>query len=126
MINTRFEAYKVKRELKRSGKIFEFYRKANNEFGEPTGENILVGTMLGLLHLYKPTQYIKIHLSNDVQVRDKEEIMILCCKEDADKLNLQVGDLVKINGSWCKFNKAIDIQDWGIISDISVEEIDNG
>ena len=34
MINTKFEVYKIKRELRRSGKVFEFYRKALNDFGE--------------------------------------------------------------------------------------------
>ena len=35
MINTRFEAYKIKRELKRSGIDYEFKRKKKNDFGEP-------------------------------------------------------------------------------------------
>lgn len=48
MINTQFEAYKIKRELKRSGIDYEFKRSGVNDFGEPVGEPTVVGTIRGL------------------------------------------------------------------------------
>lgn len=50
MINTQFEAYKIKRELKRSGIDYEFKRSGVNDFGEPVGEPTVVGTIRGLYH----------------------------------------------------------------------------
>jgi len=34
-INTKFEAYKVRREIKRSGTKFVFYKQEKNDLGEP-------------------------------------------------------------------------------------------
>ena len=33
-VNNKFEVYKVKREIKRSGKEFDFFREDCNSFGE--------------------------------------------------------------------------------------------
>ena len=49
MINTQFEAYKIKRELKRSGIDYEFKRSGVNDFGEPVGEPV------SYTHLTLPT-----------------------------------------------------------------------
>ena len=48
MINTQSEEYKIKRELKRSGIDYEVKRSGVNDFGEPVGEPIVVGTIRGL------------------------------------------------------------------------------
>ena len=48
MINTKFEAYKIRREIKKSGKRFNIERKEKNEFAEPTGLIKFVGSFNGL------------------------------------------------------------------------------
>ena len=50
MINTKFEAYKIHRELKKIGKEYEFYRAKLNDFKEPTNDEEFVCKLLGLYH----------------------------------------------------------------------------
>ncbi len=124
MINKSFEAYKLKRELKRSGTDYEFERATKNEFGEPINEYTVVGKLTGLYH----EQNGNIHISTGetTQSRNKKTPMILCLYEDTARLILQVGDIVKINNKIFKVTGITNIQEWNIISDISLEVVDSG
>lgn len=123
MINTQFEAYKIKRELKRSGIDYEFKRSGVNDFGEPVGESIAIGTIRGLYH--EQNSNIQITTGDTTQVRTKKIPMILCLYEDAANLVLQVGDELKINNKTLKVTGVVNIQEWNIIADISLEVVDN-
>lgn len=124
MINTKFEAYKIKRELKRSGIEYEFKRNGNNEFNEPVGEPSSVGTITGLYH--EQNGSIQITTGDTTQTRTKKVPMILCLYEDAASLALQIGDIVKINTKTFNVTGITNIQEWNIISDISLEVVDVG
>lgn len=124
MINTRFEAYKIKRELKRSGIDYEFKRAEKNDFDEPVGEPKVVGTLRGLYHEQNGT--IQITTGDTTQTRTKKVPMILCLYEDTASLVLQVGDIVKINAKTFKVTGVTDIQEWNLISDVSLEVVDSG
>lgn len=123
MINTQFEAYKIKRELKRSGIDYEFKRSGVNDFGEPVGEPIAVGTIRGLYH--EQNSSVQVMTGDTTQVRTKKIPMILCLYEDAASLVLQVGDELKINNKTLKVTGVVNIQEWNIIADISLEVVDN-
>nr|DAK11755.1 MAG TPA: hypothetical protein [Caudoviricetes sp.] len=123
MINTQFEAYKIKRELKRSGIDYEFKRSGVNDFGEPVGEPIVVGTIRGLYH--EQNGSVQVTTGDTTQVRTKKIPMILCLYEDAASLVLQVGDELKINNKILKVTGMVNIQEWNIIADISLEVVDN-
>ncbi len=123
MINTQFEAYKIKRELKRSGIDYEFKRSGVNDFGEPVGEPIVVGTIRGLYH--EQNSSVQVTTGDTTQVRTKKIPMILCLYEDAANLVLQVGDELKINNKTFKVTGVVNIQEWNIIADISLEVVDN-
>ena len=123
MINTQFEAYKIKRELKRSGIDYEFKRFGVNDFGEPVGESIVVGTIRGLYH--EQNSSVQVTTGDTTQVRTKKIPMILCLYEDAASLVLQVGDELKINNKTLKVTGVVNIQEWNIIADISLEVVDN-
>lgn len=123
MINTKFEAYKIKRELKRSGIDYEFKRSGLNDFGEPSNELITVGIIKGLYH--EQNSNIQITTGDTTQVRTKKIPMILCLYDDATSLVLQVGDLLEINKKQFKVTGVTNIQEWSIISDISLEVVDN-
>ena len=123
MINTQFEAYKIKRELKRSGIDYEFKRFNVNDFGEPVGEPIVVGTIRGLYH--EQNSSVQVTTGDTTQVRTKKIPMILCLYEDAASLVLQVGDELKINNKTLKVTGVVNIQEWNIIADISLEVVDN-
>lgn len=124
MINKRFEAYKIKRELKRSGIDYEFNRTKKNNFGEPTSERVVVGKLKGLYH--EQNSAIQITTGDTTQVRTKKVPMILCLYEDTASLVLQVGDIVSINAKTFKVTGITDIQEWNLISDISLEVVDSG
>ena len=123
MINTQFEAYKIKRELKRSGIDYEFKRSGVNDFGELVGEPIVVGTIRGLYH--EQNSSVQVTTGDTTQVRTKKIPMILCLYEDAASLVLQVGDELKINNKTLKVTGVVNIQEWNIIADISLEVVDN-
>ena len=123
MINTQFEAYKIKRELKRSGVDYEFKRSGVNDFGEPVGEPVAVGTVRGLYH--EQNSSVQVTTGDTTQVRTKKIPMILCLYEDAASLVLQVGDELKINNKTFKVTGVVNIQEWNIIADISLEVVDN-
>lgn len=123
MINTQFEAYKIKRELKRSGIDYEFKRSGVNDFGEPVGEPIVVGTIRGLYH--EQNSNVQVTTGDTTQVRTKKIPMILCLYEDAASLVLHVGDELKINNKTLKVTGVVNVQEWNIIADISLEVVDN-
>lgn len=124
MINKKFEAYKIKKELKRSGIDYEFKRAEKNNFGEPTSELKVIGKLKGLYH--EQNGSVQITTGDTTQIRTKKVPMILCLYEDAAFLALHVGDVVKINAKTFKVTGVVNIQEWNIISDISLEVVDDG
>lgn len=133
MINTKFEAYKLKRELKRSGKTYKIGRYGVNEYGEPIKGSInstsCVGKFRGLYH--EQNGYIQKSMMDTTQVISKKIPMIMCLYEDIDNLNLKVDDFIQI-GECCRnidFSEyrivgITNIQNWGIIADISLEPVE--
>lgn len=122
MINARFEVYKLKRELKRSGIDYEFKRFKMNEFGEPTKEFVTIGKIKGLYH--EQNSNIQITTGDTTQVRTKKIPMILCLYEDTTHLVLSIGDFVEINNKIFKVTGLVNLQEWNLISDISLEVCD--
>ena len=122
MVNTKFEAYKVRRELKRIGKEYEFKRAKLNDFKEPTKDSVVAGKLIGLYH--EQNSSVSVVTGDTTQTRTKKIPMILCLYEDATFLKM--GDIVKINSKTFKVTGVVNIQEWNIIADISLEVIDNG
>lgn len=124
MVNKRFEAYKLKRELKRSGTFFDLKRHIENEFGEKILEPQITGGILGLYH----EQNSNIQILNGETTRSRTEKlpMILCLLDDVVKNKIQVDDFIRMNGRIFKVTGIVNIQEWNIIADISLEVVDNG
>lgn len=122
MLNTKFEAYKLRRELKRIGKECEFKRAKLNNFKEPTNESEPVGKLIGLYH--EQNSSVSVTTGETTQTRTKKVPMILCLYEDAKILKL--GDTIKINSKTLKVTGIVNIQEWNIIADISLEVVDDG
>lgn len=130
MINTKFEEYKLRRELKRSGKIYKIERYGVNEYGEPIkNATIKVGEFKGLYH--EQNGYMQMSTTDTTQVIYKKIPMIMCLYEDIDNLNLKVDDFIQIgeSGGNIDFSEyrvtgVTNIQNWGIIADISLEPIE--
>lgn len=124
MINTQFEAYKIKRELKRSGIDYEFKRSDVNDFGEPDDEPTVVGSLKGLYH--EQNSNIEITTGDTTRVRTKKIPMILCLFDDVTSLALKIDDFLFINKKKFKVTGIVNIQEWSVISDISLEVVDDG
>lgn len=122
MVNTKFEAYKLRRELKRIGKEYEFKRAKLNDFKEPTKDSVAAGKLTGLYH--EQNSNVSVTTGDTTQTRTKKVPMILCLYEDAKFLKMD--DIVKINSKTFKVTGVVNIQEWNIIADISLEVIDNG
>lgn len=128
MVNTTFEAYKLKRELKRSGVKYEVKRAKLNDFKEPTDELDIVGEFIGLYH--EQNEYVKLETGgsqeNTTRFRNKKMPMILCLYDDVAPLKLQAGDQITINSYVFEVIKVTNVQEWNIIADISLEVVDDG
>lgn len=123
MINKQFEAYKIKREIKRSGETYTFMRPSLNEFNEPSGDETEVGSLRGLYH--EQNSNVQLTTGDTTQIRTKKLPMILCIYEDAKTLNLQLGDKLYLNDRILKVVSLVNIQEWNIIGDLSLEEVAN-
>ena len=121
MINTKFEAYKLRRELKKVGKEYEFKRAKLNDFKEPTKDSVVAGKLTGLYH--EQNSSVSISTGDTTQTRSKKIPMILCLHEDA--IFLKIGDFVKINSKTMKVTGVINIQEWNIVADVCLEVIDD-
>lgn len=130
MINTKFELYKLRRELKRNGKDYTFRRRKLNQFNEPTGE---LEDVLAIRCLYHEVSSFKTTSTGDssTTVTEKQP-MLLCAVEDVKGSSLEEGDFIEVNDSVygdkkvLRFVGIVDIQNYGIIADISLEVVDDG
>lgn len=121
-MNLKMEKAKLCRELKRSGKEYKIYRKGKNEFGEPDDEPKEVGALLAIYH--ESNGYVSKSLGDTTSYRSKKQPMLLCLYEDATFL--LIGDVVIINEKEMLVTGVTNIQEWGIIGDVSLEVFDNG
>ena len=123
-MNKKFEVYKLKRELKRSGDDYKFTRLVVNKFGEPLNDAEELGTLRGLYH--EKNEHIAVTMGDTTQVRTKKVPSILCLYEDIVPLTLVIGDMIKLNGRTMKVTGIVNIQEWNLIADISLEVVDDG
>ena len=124
MINTKFEVYKIQRELNRSGIVVDFLRQETNKFKEPIGEPKKIGSILCIYH--EQNGCIKISTGDTTQVRTKKVPMLLCLYSNVSQVNVQVGDQVKLNGKTFNVTGVVNIQEWNLVADISLEVVDVG
>lgn len=123
MINKQFEAYKVKREIKRSGLEYQIKRHGTNKFGEPTAtDDTVVCNVRGLYH--EQNSNIQITTGDTTQIRTKKIPMVLCIWDDVT--GVTTGDFIVLNNKVFNITGIVNIQEWGIIADISLEVVDDG
>ncbi len=140
MINNKFELYKVCREIKRSGKSFDFYRYDLNDFGEPITEpssdtpRKKILTLNGLYHEHTAhllDTYIILTTQGAGAYRINKTRQILCLSsdlydEDGNFLLNVDTDYVMFNGHLAKFTGMKDVMEWGLVTDLSFGEVDYG
>lgn len=131
MINTRFEAYKLRREIRRSGTDFTFRRHSGvNDFGEPTGDFVEVATIRGIYH--ETNAYVTQTVGDAATTRTKKQPMILCLMDDFRDSGVVEGDVVEMllraSESLSKafsFVACVDVQEWGIVADLSLRGVED-
>lgn len=132
MINTRFELYKLHRELKRSGRTYHFTRYAKNEFGEldPSDENKLEFDLKCLYH--ETNGYVTMTTTDNTVYRSVKKPMLLCDLKEFRQYVPQLGDFTIVLNNAGGIDKlyfftgVTDIGDFGLIGDISLEVFDDG
>lgn len=125
MINKRFEVYKVERELKRGGVKYEIKRCAKNQFNEPVEDDeTLVGLLFGLYH--EKSEYVRISTGDAARTRTEKVPMVLTTSEHIAGIDLQVGDYIVVNGKRLEITGVVNVQEWGLVYDISFRAVDGG
>lgn len=131
MANLRFETHKLERELMRSGVEYTFYRKTMNKFKEKSGEEEKVCSILGIYH--ESNSYVTKTNGDFGVTTTKKQPQLLCLARDFTKSNVEMNDLVYVtqlspssNQKTLKLVGWVDIGNWGIVVDLSFEEVSNG
>lgn len=137
MRNLEFELHKVKREILRHGEEYTFYRKDKNEFNEPIGEEKVVSVVKGIYH--EERGYVSLKTQEGANIKSKSEGQILCIIEDVNICNdgdtesevvseveegisnIRQGDYVSIKDLMYYVINVTDIQNYGIIANISLD-----
>ena len=136
-VNNNFELYKVKREIKRSGKTFDIFRDERNDFGELVhGLKEKVLTVKGLYYEHNAhilDSYILMQTTDDGQYRIKRYPQILCVTDDVSyiedgirKYKINIDDFCIFSDHKCRVVGVKDFMEWGMVCTISFEAIDYG
>lgn len=117
MVNKDFEVYKLKREIKRYGIKCVFKRAKKSAFKEPTNEYENVCELMGIYH--EQNGSIQVTTGDTTQTRSKKIPMILCLYDDVK--GIKMGDILVLNNKKFEVTGIVNIQEWCMIADISLE-----
>ena len=109
---------KIERQLKCNGLEYTFKRKSLDKFGQETDELVVVKTIKGLYH--ETNSYVTKKKSDASITTSKKSPMILALFDDA--LDIKMNDIVSINNSNYIVNDVLNIQNYSIAVNISLEE----
>lgn len=138
MVNRRFELYKIKREIKRNGIPFIYWRFPKNQFGEIDKEQepIYLCTVNGMYHEFTAHMldtFIILTGSEAATTRTKKTPQSLCeyddilfTNENGEDDSIMIGDYVYYNYRVMRVTGLHNIMEWNTLVDISFEEVDDG
>ena len=116
-MNIKFMKHQIKNEIKRSGsKEYAFKRKKENEYHQEIGEED-VAIVKGIYH--ETNGYISLSKSDSSYVQSKKVPYILTLIDDSSEI--KQGDYTYISGRKYTVTGIVDIQNYGIAADISLE-----
>lgn len=118
-MNLKFEELKLRKELMRSGIEYEFRRIGIDEYGQETDDDESVGILKAIYH--EQNGFVTSKVAEETNIRNKKQPMLLCSYRDAADLGLKKDDYVLINGKKFRLVAIVNVQEWGIIGDISLE-----
>lgn len=138
MINRKFELYKIKREIKRNGIPFVYWRFPKNQFGEVDKEKepIYLCTIKGMYHeftAHMTDTFIILSGTETATTRTKKTPQSLCeyddvlfTNKDGESDFIKIGDYVYYNYRVMRVTGLQNIMEWNTLVDISFEEVDDG
>lgn len=138
MVNRKFELYKIKREIKRNGISFVYWRFPENEFGEidKESEPIYLCTVKGMYHeftAHMTDTFVILTGTETATTRTKKTPQSLCeydrilfKNESGEDDSIKVGDYVFYNHRVMKVAGLQNIMEWNTLVDVSFEEVDDG
>lgn len=138
MVNRRFELYKLKREIKRNGIPFTYWRFPENQFGEIDKEQepIFLCTIKGMYHeftAHMTDTYVILTGTETATTRTKKTPQSLCeydnilfKNKDNQDDSIKVGDYVYYNNRVMRVSGLQNIMEWNLFVDVSFEEVDDG
>ena len=116
------ELYKILREINVNGDEYVFLRTKKDEFGEDTKGTEYIAMINGLYHISKG--YATKSISDGTVTHTKGEPMLLIPFEQSEKL--KNGDFFKWNQNKYVITEKNDIQNYGIVCNVSLELVLDG
>lgn len=114
----KFELNKISRLIRVQGIEYTFSRDKLDDYKEPTGA-VSATTIKGVFHQY--TQHISIVGAGAASIQQKNTPFIIALYSDAK--DIKQGDYTVINGVKYLVNGLVDIGNWNIAIDISLEAV---
>ena len=108
--------HQIKNEIARSGQEYQFKRKKENKYHQIVGEED-IAIVNGIYH--ETNGYISLLKADASMVQSKKVPTILTLKENA--IGIEQGDYTEIAGNKYKVTGVLDVQNYGIVVDISLE-----
>ena len=126
-----FTSARLKRFLSTGGQSFTFIESAKNEYNEPTQEVSKQVTILGVLRKYSASSQSLSSESSSAgsKIRSRSQTSIITSWESlADGFSggkeLSPDMTISISGVQYKITESKDLNNWGIIAEIYLEEYD--
>lgn len=107
---------KVSRQIRSSGKEYEFISMLKDGYNQPiTGDSVKI---VGVWH--EQNSFISVQTTSAASVQRKKSPMILTLIDDNMK-SIKQGDLIYISGVKYTVSGILDIGNYGVVADISLE-----
>ena len=116
------ELYKILREINVNGDEYIFLRTKKDEYGEDTKGTEYITMVNGLYHI--SIGYVTKSVSDGTVTHTKGEPMLLIPFEQSEKL--KNGDFFKWNQNKYVITEKNDIQNYGIVCNVSLELVLDG
>lgn len=119
----KMELHKVLREIQIHGTEYTFFRKKVDNYGEPTKEEPeQIANVKGLFHVSKG--YITQNIQDGTKTHSKGQPMLMVAHENVGEIKTE--DFFVINGNKYKVVEKNNIQEYNIVTDISLELVLDG
>ncbi len=119
----KMELHKVLREIQIHGTEYTFFRKKADNYGEPTKEEPeQIANVKGLFHVSKG--YITQSIQDGTKTHSKGQPMLMVAHENIGEIKTE--DFFVINKNKYKVVEKNNIQEYNIVTDISLELVLDG